>query len=101
MDYLEIVSVRLASSQDIEAVIRFCREALTSGTTGRFELYRSLGSGTDLSVHIHRTLGNAEGKERSLLGLQLARGLGDYGLVSHTLWVDQRKELKGKNSMLA
>lgn len=91
MECLEIVNVRLASSHDIEVAIRFCREAFKPVAPGRFEIYRSLGSGTDISVHIHWALSPAEGKERSLLGLQLARGLGDYGLVNHTLWVIQQE----------
>lgn len=95
MDCLEIVSVRLAGSASFEDAIKYCQEMLNFETPGRFEIYRCIGSGTDISVHLHRTYGPVL-QEKSLLGLQLARGLGDYGLVSHSLWVDQQEIFMGQ-----
>lgn len=90
MDCLEIVSVRLARKEDFELVVCLCREILTHGAARHFKIYRSLGHATDLSVHIPWAIGPFS-QEKSLLGQWISRSLGDYGLVSHTLWTDQQE----------
>ena len=97
MDGLEIVNVRLADSKTLEDAIAFCHEVLTIGTPVRFHLYRCIGSGMDLGIHIHWSFGPFT-QEKSLLGLQLARGLGEYGLVSHSVWICQAVDIPGKRT---
>lgn len=98
MDGLEIVSVRLADCVAVEEAVNFCHAVLALGPPGRIQIYRGIGSGTDLSVHIHWTYSPFR-QEKSLLGLQLAHGLGDYGLVSHSVWIDQTGTISdGRNA---
>lgn len=97
MQGLEIVNVRLADGKVLEEAVAFCREVLASGVSGRIHLYRGIGPGTDLGVHLHWTNGPFS-QEKSLLGLHLARGLSKYGLVSHTLWMEEQKIPAGNDS---
>ena len=87
MDCLEVISVRLAREQDFDAALQLCAVVSGPAEAGRFmgiRTYRSDGYGSDLVVHIRWSRGSS-GHMKSLLGMQLARGLGGFGIVSHTL----------------
>jgi hypothetical protein len=89
---LEVITLRVAEKDELENALEFCKQVFHTVETGeRMNLcvYRSMGYGSDLSVHIHCPVESSR-QEKSLLGLQLAKGLGVFGIVSHTLWIDQR-----------
>jgi hypothetical protein len=92
MTCLEVITVRVAEKDELENALEFCKQifhTVEKGDLMNLSVYRSNGYGSDLSVHIHCP-SEPSRQEKSLLGLQLAKGLGAFGLVSHTLWIDQR-----------
>ena len=89
---LEVITVRIAEKAEWENALGFCKQVFqTVETVGRMNLnlYLSTGYSSDISVHIHSGYEPSR-QEKSLLGLQLAKGLSAYGIVSHTLWIDQQ-----------
>jgi hypothetical protein len=94
---LEIISVRTAKQQDFDVALKICSEASLSTESGNFtgmSVYRNDGYGSDLIVHIHWSFDSSEPK-KSLLGRQLALALNYYGIVSHTLLIDQQVQIPG------
>lgn len=53
------------------------------------KVYRSALVENDLSIHLHWR-GRVGSPEKSALGLQLARLFSEYGLVNHTVWIEER-----------
>ena len=98
MNCLEVIGVRIAQEHQFDDALRLCTEASLPMEAGHFigfKVYRSDGYGSDLIVHIHWSY-EAARQKKSLIGLQLARGLSSYGIVSHTLWIDQQVHILGK-----
>jgi hypothetical protein len=91
MNCLEVITVRVAEKEELENALEFCTQVFHTVETGKvmnLSVYRSTGYDSDLSVHIHCPFEPSR-QEKSLLGLQLAKGLSAFGIVSHTLWIDQ------------
>jgi len=91
MTCLEVITVRVANKEDLNNAIEFCTqvaETIVIGETVNLSMYRSTGSGSDLSLHIYRPP-KSFSQEKSILGLRLAKGLSGFGIVSHTLWIEQ------------
>jgi hypothetical protein len=96
MNCLEIITVRVAENNELENALDFCTQVfhtIESGEIMNLSVYCSTGYGSDLSVHIHCPFEPSR-QEKSLLGLQLAKGLSAFGIVSHTLWIDKEIILK-------
>jgi len=92
MNCIEIITVRGADKDDFEKALKFCTQVSPGLETKEFvnlNIYRSSGYGSDLSIHIHWVLESFSPK-KSLLGLRIAKGLNELGIVSHTLWIDQQ-----------
>ena len=99
MNCLEIITVRGADKDDFEKALKLCAQvspAVEIGELVNLNVYRSSGYGSDLSIHIHWVL-ESFSPRKSLLGLHIAKGLNELGLVSHTLWIDQHI-IAGKNT---
>jgi hypothetical protein len=96
MNCLEVITVRVAENNVLGNALELCKQVIHTIKTGEImdmRVYRSIGYGSDLSVHIHFPLEPSR-QEKSLLGLQLVKGLSAFGIVSHTLWIDQEIILK-------
>ena len=93
MDWLEVISVRTAGKDSVKEAWRVCRRILPPPAAEQsVTVYRSVGYDTDLSIHIvWHVRSRIPGK--STLGLQLAFALCDFGVVSHTVWIDHHKTL--------
>ncbi len=52
------------------------------------DTYRNAWINTDMSVHLHWKSTSTE-QLGSATGLRLARALKEYGLVSHSVWVEE------------
>jgi hypothetical protein len=92
MNCLEVITVRVAEKEDLENTLEFCTQVFHTVETRELKglsIYRSTGYGSDLSVHIRYPFEHSR-QGKSLLGLQLAKGLSAFGIVSHTLWIDQQ-----------
>ncbi|MRR14268.1 hypothetical protein EG833_02330 [archaeon] len=93
MTFLEIITVRLADKKQFETILGFCKQVSNNVGAGKlthFRIYRDTDYGCDISVHLLWTV-DLPSQKKSLLGIQLARSLSDFGIVSHTLWIDQYK----------
>lgn len=92
MNCLEVIGVRIAQENKFDDALRICKEASLPVNAGNFlglEVYRSDGYGSDIIILIRWSYEPCEQK-KSLMGLQIARGLSRYGIVSHALWIDQQ-----------
>lgn len=95
MKWLEILSLRSAGNRlellDHE-LLKLIKEI--EGEKGLLEmkLYRNGAVDTDLSLHLHW---ESPGVERggSSLGLQLVHLMEEFGLINHSVWVEEGKEI--------
>lgn len=89
MNWLEILSVTGAGPEERIKIIELCgklRVPRMSGRSAKLSVYGNSFS-AELSVHIHWR-SQAAPVGRSPLGLALGHTLGDYGLVTHSLWLE-------------
>ena len=91
MKWLEVIKLRSAAGS-----LGLPEELLLSisGSNQRglveMETYRHAALETDLSVHLHWDSEIPE-PSGSALGLRLAQALKEFGLVDHSIWVEEKK----------
>lgn len=91
MNCLEIITVRITEQSDFDKALEICSHLSNTVETGELinlNIYQSANYGLDISVHINWSF-QLHNLKKSLLGLHLARGMGNFGKVSHTLWMDK------------
>ena len=91
MTYLEIITLRSATNPEKTTIRDLVKQIGAGDITERplgLRLYRNASVGNDVSVHIQRAAANGN-SGKSPLGLQLARLFAEYGLVSHSLWIEE------------
>ncbi len=92
MKWIEII--RLRSQGDIqESVIDELLRSVAKGDQGdgliSVKVYRSAWIDADVSVHLHWKSATVEPSE-SALGLRLAELFKEFGLTSHSAWVEHK-----------
>jgi hypothetical protein len=91
MKWLEVIKVRSAggSSGLPEELLLSISGSNQSGLV-EMKTYRHAALETDASVHLHW---NSEMPEPngSALGLRLAQALKEFGLIDHSVWVEEKK----------
>ncbi|KPK90367.1 MAG: hypothetical protein AMJ94_09555 [Deltaproteobacteria bacterium SM23_61] len=91
MKWLEVIKLRSAGGSLglLEELLLPLSESDPRGLV-EMKTYRHAVLETDLSVHLHW---NSEMPEPngSALGLRLAQALKEFGLVDHSVWVDNKK----------
>lgn len=91
MTCLEIITLRFATKLEKRTIRDLVKQM---GTVNRAEcpvglkVYRNPAIGNDISVHIQRKASNGD-PGKSALGLQVARLFSEYGLVSHSVWIEE------------
>ncbi|MEN6466442.1 MAG: hypothetical protein ABFD62_14815 [Syntrophaceae bacterium] len=93
MKWIEVIKISAAENRRtaLENKIRSVMWNLkTEGNPQMVKLYRNLPDG-DLSIHLFWDEGKAE-PWGSKTGLCLARLLKQYGLISHSVWVENKSE---------
>lgn len=96
MNGLEVITVRVADRDELERATEYCARFFDTVSTGEkdtLNVFRSAGYESDLSVHLHSQVEPSRA-EKSILGLRLAHGLSIFGIVSHTLWLEQNNILR-------
>lgn len=91
MTYLEIITLRSATNPEkitIKGLVKKIKTGTVAEGQPALRLYRNALVGNDISVHIQREVPHSY-PEKSPLGLQLARLFSEYGLVSHSLWIEE------------
>jgi hypothetical protein len=90
MQWMEVIKLRMAE-KDPESVekkiLKLIRDIGNSRDMKDIKLYHNALLGTDLSINLHWETGNAE-PQGSATGLCLVHVLKEYGLISHSVWVE-------------
>ena len=89
MIWLELISLRAADLIEAEKAFEFCRESFQSIAAEqllKLTVYCNAQYITDMSIHLQWKSDPGPG---SILGKEVSSALKDFGLVSHTLWIEQ------------
>jgi hypothetical protein len=90
MQWMEVVKLRIAEKnpESIEKeVMKLIKELGNNGNMKDIKLYHDAVVDNDLMVHLYWETDNAE-PQGSATGLCLVHVLRDYGLISHSVWVE-------------
>jgi hypothetical protein len=89
MKWIEIIKLRTAGGVP-ESLKDFLSGLLKNGSPGPREakLYRHAAWETDWSLHLYWESEELE-KDGSKLGLRLSQTLAEFGLVDHSIWIEQ------------
>ena len=90
MRQLEIIQVRLTGRSQA-TLINDIRRSVLADTTDNIRFYRHATVPTDLSIHIHLET-HTDLRQTSDLGVRLAAAMRDYGMVQHTVWIEDQGE---------
>ncbi len=89
--WLEVIKLR-STGKDIQLLKelflsfdKFSQPALVEMKT-----YSGAALGTDLSVHLHWESEHPD-QNGSALGLRLAHALKEFGLIDHSIWIEEEK----------
>ena len=96
MKWLEIVKLRSVreNAGELDAFFRSIDQVNEKGLV-QIKIYRHAAIETDWSLHL-LWAAEKQGKNGSALGFHLARVLKDFGLVDHSLWIEEEKKRKGR-----
>ena len=101
MKWLEIIKLRSAGNGDgLRAeLLRFIAEVDQEGGSVSIKAYRHAALESDLSVHL-RWESDGPDQHGSALGLRLVQSLKEFGLIDHSVWIEEEKSvLKKKEGM--
>ncbi len=91
MKWLEVIKIRSAGG-NLGLLEELLLPISGSNPRGQVEMktYRHTVLETDLSVHLHWDSEMPE-PNGSALGLRLAQALKEFGLVDHSVWIEEKK----------
>jgi hypothetical protein len=91
MKWLEVIKLRSAG-KSYGLLEKFLLSMAKVNQSGLIEIkiYRHAALETDLSVLLHWESERPE-QNGSSLGLHLAQALKDFGLIDHSIWIEQEK----------
>jgi hypothetical protein len=91
MRWLEVIKLRSAG-KDSELLKELLLSIDNSSQSGLVEIktYRHAALETDLSVHLHWKSEQPE-QNGSALGLRLAQAFKEFGLIDHSIWIEEQK----------
>ena len=91
MKWLEVIKLRSAGkgSGSLEEFLLSINKLSQSGLV-EMKTYHHAALETDLSVHLHWKSEQPE-QNGSSLGLRLAQALKEFGLVDHSIWVEEER----------
>jgi len=91
MKWLEVIKLRSGGKDSglLEELLRSIHEFSQSGLL-EMKTLRHAVLETDLSVHLYWESEQPE-KNGSALGLRLAQALKEFGLIDHSVWIEEEK----------
>jgi len=91
MIWLEIIKLRCAGkgSALLNELLMSATQTRQSGLVD-MKTYRHAALDTDLSVHLYWKSDRTE-QNGSILGIRLAHSLKEFGLVDHSVWIEDKK----------
>ncbi len=93
MTWLETINIRTARVTEAAKVIELCRQHFQSIAVEellKLSVYCSAKYSTDISIHLEWA--SNPGSE-SFSGRAICKALGDFGLISHTVWAKQEEAI--------
>lgn len=98
MDRVEIIRLRLSGSepQDLIEDIRRSIQSEPDLTSAR--IYRHATVSTDFSIHLRGRNGETN-KKACELGTRLAAALRDFGMVEHSVWIEERPSFRASSAI--
>ena len=92
MKWIEIITVRTAGTPGKEVIADILRGI--DANSGRekpvmVKLFSHATVESDLSIHIQWEAARMD-RRKSSIGLELAGLLGDFGLVNHSVWIEEK-----------
>lgn len=91
MKWLEIIKLRSAGIEEglLKEFLRSFRSGRSRELVG-IETYRHAALENDLSVHLHWE-SERPAQDGSALGLRLAQTFKEFGLIDHSIWIEEEK----------
>jgi hypothetical protein len=92
MKWLEVIKLRAAGNDYglLEELFREMNKAGQKRGLVEIKTYRHAALETDLSVHLHWKSERPE-QNGSALGLRLAQAFKEFGLIDHSIWIEEQK----------
>ena len=92
MKWLEVIKLRAAGNGEglLEELFREMNKAGQKRGLVEIKTYRHAALETDLSVHLHWESDRPD-QNGSLLGLHLVQALKEFGLIDHSVWIEEEK----------
>ncbi len=95
MKRLEIIHLRLAGALPVSLVSEVQKSVATEIDNDSVRIYHHATLANDLGIHLHLQPDQNE-KKASALGVRLAAALREYGMVEHTVWIEEEVLTKGE-----
>ena len=95
MKWLEVIKLRGAGTGEglLEELLRSLVKSGQSRELVGIKTYRHAALENDLSVHLHWESDRPE-QNGTELGLRLARAFKEFGLMDHSIWIDEEEREK-------
>jgi hypothetical protein len=92
MRWLEVIKLRAAGNGEelLDELFRQMNNAGQDRGLVEIKTYRHAALETDLSLHLHWESERPE-QTGSILGLRLAQALKEFGLIDHSIWIEEEK----------
>ena len=89
MKWIEIIKLRNAGNtpEPLESFLSAISRNGQSGVT-RMRIYRHATWETDWALHLYWEAGTPQ-KDGSILGIRLSQTLVEFGLVDHSIWIEE------------
>jgi hypothetical protein len=90
MKWMEVIKLRIAGGNPElveQRIVKLIKEVITNGSMKGIKLYRHAVVDNDLSIHLYWESEKAE-PQGSANGLCLVHVLKEFGLISHSVWVE-------------
>ncbi len=96
--WLEVIKLRSAGrSSRVLQELSLSMARINQGGPVEMKIYRHAALETDLTVVLHWKTGRTE-PNGSALGLRLAQSLRDFGLIDHSVWVEEKEQVFSRKS---
>ncbi|NOX67442.1 MAG: hypothetical protein GXO85_16980 [Chlorobi bacterium] len=95
MSYLEIIQIRTAKTNQKllnEFLSTWFAQVNENEKMGKVKIYKHINLETDYSVHIE--LNGKTKNDENQLGERLTLALKEFGIVNHSVWVEQQLNKK-------
>jgi hypothetical protein len=90
--WLEVIKLRAAGNGErlLDELFRQMDKAGQDRGRVKIKTYRHAALETDVSLHLHWESERLE-QNGSALGLRLAQALKEFGLIDHSIWIEEQK----------